>query len=161
MSANEGADGRIRVFSAGIVPVRLGPQGLQVLLLRVYSYWDFPKGVVHQGEAPLDGALRELEEETALRGAQFHWGRDYIETPPYARGKVARYYLAELSAGEVAIRPNPISGGIEHHEHRWLSPENARRLLVPRVATVLEWALSRIERGHVEPLTSSPPDPSF
>lgn len=129
--------------------MRLGPDGLQVLLLRVYSYWDFPKGVVHRGEDPIDGALRELEEETALTDAIFRWGKSFIETLPYARGKVARYYVAEVPTGEVAIRPNPISGGIEHHEHRWMTPQEARVILVPRVAKVLDWALSRIEEAEM------------
>lgn len=142
-ASNDG--GKIRVLSCGIVPVRLDAGGIHVLLLRAYSYWDFPKGVTHDGEAPLDAAIRELEEETALSEVRFRWGKEFLETPPYGRGKVARYYVAEVPEGTVAIRPNPITHAIEHHEHRWVSAEDARRLLVPRVAKVLDWAMARIK----------------
>lgn len=147
---------KTRVLSCGIVPIRRGPEGLHVLLLRAYNYWDFPKGMAHNGEVPLQAALRELEEETALQGARFEWGQDFFETRPYARGKVARYYVAELPDGDVVIRPNPISRAIEHHEFRWVTPHEARRLLVPRVAEVLDWAMKRINSSSL--VTSKPGD---
>ena len=68
--------------------------GRRFLLLRAYRYWDFPKGAVEQQETPLAAAIREVCEETGLTGLEFAWGEDYLETEPYNRGKVARYYLA-------------------------------------------------------------------
>lgn len=114
------------------------------LLLRCYQYWDFPKGEVEPGEDQLQTARRESEEETGLTELLFRWGEGYTETPPYARGKVARYYLAESPAGEVQLPVNPELGAPEHHEFRWTSYAAARTLVNDRLRSVLDWARERI-----------------
>ena len=83
-----------RILSAGVVVVRRADDGWRVLLLRVYNYWDFPKGVVEAGEDPLAAAQREVREETGIEDLEFRWGEEFIETAPYSKNKVARYYLA-------------------------------------------------------------------
>ena len=110
------------------------------LLLRAGSYWDFPKGMVEPGEDPLAAAIRETEEETTLTGLDFRWGRAYIETEPYGKNKIARYYLAESNTGEVNLPVSAELGHPEHDEYLWLDYEAARSLLVPRVRAILEWA---------------------
>ena len=132
------------VISSGAVLVRFGAGGHRYLLLRAYRNWDFPKGVVEPGEDPFDAAVREVEEETGIADLEFPWGREFHETQPYGRGKVARYYVAATRAGAVALRPNPLSGIYEHHEYRWVPYGEARRLLVPRVQVALDWAEAKI-----------------
>lgn len=61
--------------AAGIVVLRRLPAGWQCLLLRAYRNWDFPKGLVEEGEMPLQAALREVREETGLAAMRFPWGR--------------------------------------------------------------------------------------
>ena len=83
-----------------------------MLLLRVYNYWDFPKGVVEPGEDPLAAARREVREETTHRRSRFRLGRAiHVETAPYGReNKVARYYLAATdNAKPVSLPVNPAS----------------------------------------------------
>ena len=46
----------------------------RVLLLRVYNYWDCPKGMVEPGEDPLATARREVAEETGIEDLEFRWG---------------------------------------------------------------------------------------
>ncbi len=128
--------------SAGIIVVRLVDTEPRFLLLRAYRYWDFPKGVVEAGEMPIAAAKREVEEETTLTQLDFRWGESFFETEPYAKGKVARYYLALSPAGEVRLPLNPVLGRPEHHEYRWLPYDAARALLAPRVVGALEWAHS-------------------
>ena len=110
------------------------------LVLRVYRNWDFPKGLVEPGEEPLDAALREVTEETGLRGLALPWGEVWRETEPYAGGKVARFYVAESASGTVALPVNPQLGRPEHHEFRWLDFDGAAGLLPPRLQQVLGWA---------------------
>lgn len=115
------------------------------LLLRCFGYWDFPKGEIEPGEDPLQAARREVTEETGLTDLDFRWGEDFVETPPYSRGKVARYYLAQSRAGEVILPVNPELGHPEHHEYRWVELERAPALLGPRLQKVLAWARERIQ----------------
>jgi len=110
------------------------------LVLRVYRNWDFPKGLVEPGEEPLDAALREVTEETGLRGLALPWGEVWRETEPYAGGKVARFYVAESASGAVVLPVNPQLGRPEHHEFRWLDFDGAAGLLPPRLQQVLGWA---------------------
>lgn len=129
-------------LSAGIVPV-LKDQNL-FLLLRAYRYWDFPKGIVEPGEDPLTAATRELFEESGLKSPKFRWGKEFIETERYSYGKIARYYLAEVASEKISLIENPVSGRREHDEYRWVTYDEASKLLVPRVRRVLDWAQARL-----------------
>ena len=60
-----------QILSAGVVVVRRTDDGWRVLLLRVYNYWDFPKGVVEPGEDALTAARREVREETTIDDLEF------------------------------------------------------------------------------------------
>jgi 8-oxo-dGTP pyrophosphatase MutT (NUDIX family) len=133
-----------RILSAGVVVVRRAEDGWRVLLLRVYNYWDCPKGLVEAGEGPLDTARREVREETGITDLEFRWGEEFIETPPYSKGKVARYYLAETHTADAKLPINPQLGRAEHHEWRWLSWEEAEQRVVDRLWNVLRWAQDRI-----------------
>lgn len=135
---------KIKAFSAGVVPVRLSPEGPRVLLLRAYRHWDFPKGGVEAGEGPMDAALREVEEETGITDLDFLWGEEAIDTGPYGAGKVSRYYVALTQQSRVVLGINPQLGRPEHHEFRWFSIEAAAKRLTPRVLCVLRWAESYI-----------------
>lgn len=133
-------------LSAGVVVVRFIDRIPYYLLLRAFRYWDFPKGLVEPGEAPLEAAIREVTEETGLTDLVFRWGEVYFETPPYGQGKVARYYLAEAPQGEVRLPISPELARPEHHEFRWLPYAEAHALLVPRLKAVLEWAHAIVTR---------------
>ena len=111
--------------------------GWRVLLLRVYNYWDFPKGIVEPGEDPLTTARREVREETDIEDLEFRWGEEFIETEPYSRNKVARYYLATSPAVDSQTTRERRARAPEHHEYRWLDLDAARKLVVPRIAAVL------------------------
>src|SRR4051812_39295546 len=114
-----------RMLSAGVVVVRRAGDSWRVLLLRAYNYWDCPKGTVEAQEDPLVAARREVREETGIEQLEFRWGEQFIETPPYSRNKVARYYLAATAVEAVELPINPGLGRPEHHEFRWLTFEQA------------------------------------
>ena len=135
-------------LSAGVVPVRMLHGVPHYLLLRVFNYWDFPKGLLDDGEAPQQAAQRELAEETGLQELEWPWGKHYVETPPYgSKHKVARYYLALVARGEVFLPVSEELGRPEHDEFRWVPYVAARRLLNDRVAAVLDWAHARVDQS--------------
>ncbi len=132
-------------LSAGVVVARHDSGGWRLLVLRAYRNWDFPKGRVEPGETPLDAAIRETAEEASIRDLVFHWGEAYCETAPYRGGKVARYYLAETTQLNIILPVSPELGRPEHDEWRWVSFDNAKRLLPPRLQPILAWARGRLE----------------
>jgi 8-oxo-dGTP pyrophosphatase MutT (NUDIX family) len=127
-------------LSCGIVLARATDDGYVTLLLRAWHHWDFPKGLMEEGEEPVDAALRELREETGIASTEFEWGERHMETGPYSRGKTARYYLARTDEEEVVLGPSPDTGEPEHHEWRWVSFDEAYDLASPRVREVVRWA---------------------
>ena len=133
-------DAPSRRLSAGVVVVRDTEDGPRYLLLRAYRHWDFPKGMVETGEEPLAAARREVAEETGIDSLDFAWGEVFRETPPYARGKVARYYLARTAREDVTLAANPQTGIHEHMEYRWVKRADAATMVTPRVRQILDWA---------------------
>lgn len=146
---------RRQILSAGIIPVRRFGSEMRFLILRCYSYWDFPKGEIELGEDPLNAARREVAEETGLTDLDFRWGTSFVETPPYGRGKIARYYPAESRRGDVVLGVNPQLGFPEHQEFRWVTEAEAHALLNDRVRTVLEWAVRHIGESPEAPPAES------
>lgn len=132
------------VLSSGIIPVFQSEQGTLFLLLRAFNYWDFPRGCSNKGESPFQTAIREFHEETAIEKVSFPWGDEFRETPPYARGKIARYYIGSVKTKKVSLLPNPEHGEVEHHEYRWVTYDEARILLAERVRPILDWAAEKI-----------------
>lgn len=123
-------------LSTGVIPVLREGSESKYLALRVYNYWDFPKGLVKKDENPIESALRELHEETGLVRTEFPWGEDYIETEPYAHQKIARYYLGEVFDTHVKISP-------EHHEFGWFSAKELNHLFGERLQKILTWGVAR------------------
>ncbi len=127
-------------LSAGVVVLREAETGWRFLLLRAFSHWDFPKGMVERGEEPLAAAVREVREESTIDDLVFDWGEVSTQTGPYSHGKVARYFVARTRSVEIALPINPELGRAEHSEYRWVDYDEAMELVSPRVRPVVKWA---------------------
>ncbi len=133
---------KIRRHSFGIVPIAFEQDGsLPVfLILRAYKYWDFPKGGAEGGEPPLEAARREMTEETGIGEIALAWGEVSMTTGVYAGDKVATYYPARVEMQQITLPDSAELGRPEHDEYRWVSYEEARALLPPRLIPILDWA---------------------
>ena len=127
-------------LSCGAVVVRHTDDGWMTLMLRAYRNWDFPKGLREEGETSLEAAIREIGEETGIQDLEFEWGEKFLDTGPYSRGKVARYYLAKTGQETIEMGISPETGQPEHHEARWMDFNEAYDLSAPRVRLVVQWA---------------------
>ena len=127
-------------LSCGAVVARKTATGWLTLMLRAYNHWDFPKGLCEEGEEPIEAAIREVFEETGIQDPVFTWGDRYVESGPYHRGKLARYYLVSTTQESVEMGISPELGRPEHHEFRWVSFDEAFDLSAPRVRHIVQWA---------------------
>ena len=138
-------------LSAGVVTLCDIDGTPKCLLLRAYRNWDFPKGLVEAGEEPMAAALREVREETSLAALSFDWGPVFIETGPYNKGKIARYYLARTKVTAVRLDVNPELGVPEHHEARWVDHAQALALVSVRLVPVVHWAFAYVQGTAAPP----------
>jgi 8-oxo-dGTP pyrophosphatase MutT (NUDIX family) len=130
----------VETLSCGFVIVRMDDDACLTLMLRAWHHWDFPKGLREEGEQAFEAAVREVGEETGIRDLDLEWGKRFMDTGPYSRGKTARYYLASTRTAEVVMGLSPETGKPEHHEWRWLSFDQAYDISSPRVKDVVQWA---------------------
>jgi len=104
---------------------RFGQSGIEVVVVHRprYDDWSIPKGKLHPGEDDVAGALREVEEETGLRGIV---GPELPSTryrDPKGRPKVVRFFAMQPAGGELAPAPPEVD------EVRWLPLREAADLL--------------------------------
>lgn len=133
----------IKKRSYGIVPYAVDQNGEQrFLILRAFRNWDFPKGGADENETPILAARREMREETGIADFEMPFGEICKDTEVYAGGKVATFFIARVKQQKLALPVSEELGKPEHDEYRWVSAQEARRLLPVRLVPILEWAAS-------------------
>lgn len=100
--------------SFGIVPVRSGEKGIEVLILkhRDGGHWGFPKGHAEGQETPEQSAIRELKEETGLEVSKLIEGICFQDQYFFTRegmsyDKRVAYFLAKVH-GHIAIQEKEV-----------------------------------------------------
>jgi predicted NUDIX family NTP pyrophosphohydrolase len=116
--------------------------------------WMIPKGMVEPGEAPVEAALREFEEETGAKLAAIPFR---LCTVRQAGGKIVEVFAAEgdfdpagLTSVEFELQWPPRSGQVQRFpevaEARWMTVALARELMLPSQLPMLD-ALEEKLRG--------------
>lgn len=129
------------IEAAGGVVLRGVGDAREVLVVHRprYDDWSLPKGKLDDGEDPIAGALREVEEET---GVQATAGRALPELryrDARGRPKRVRWYLMQPELGDPADR----DADHEVDEARWIHVREAPRLLTyPTEREILVHALN-------------------
>ncbi|MFG2761149.1 NUDIX hydrolase [Streptomyces wuyuanensis] len=131
------------VLAAGCVLWRRSGQtagGIEICLVHRprYDDWSHPKGKLKQGERALEGALREVREETGHQGVP----GPVLPTVRYlvaGRPKQVSYWAAE------APSPGDFTPGREVDRIAWLPPDAARRRITePRDRTLVDALLKAL-----------------
>ena len=144
-----------REFSAGVVLVRrmrgahwfaaVRPQG------KPHGVWALPKGLVDEGEAPAETALRESYEETGV-GARLQAKLGDIRYVYTWQGervfKIVSFFLAHAERGRIGELPAGME--LEVAEARWLPLADAPRLLAYKGER--EMAAKALETLQTDPL---------
>lgn len=117
-----------RVQAAGGVLWDSTEDGVRIALIYRPSCenWSLPKGKLAEGEHPMVGAVREVEEETGVMGVPGPFLTSSTYTLPNPAGdlvKTVDYWAMRAVNPEVPFTPND-----EIAECRWVSPEEARKL---------------------------------
>jgi len=116
-----------------VVVFRFSRTGPEYLLLQraadepLYpGIWQVVTGTLREGETSLDGARRELEEETKLDPERF-WVVPYVSTfydPGSDELHHCPFFAAQVGPGDEPALSS------EHQRHRWLPLAEATRLLL-------------------------------
>lgn len=150
-------------LSAGILLFRRRDPGIEVLLVkpggpfwrnRDAGAWMIPKGMVEPGEAPVEAALREFEEEVGVRLTEAPVALARVRQ---AGGKVVEAFAVERDLDPDAITSihfemewPPRSGERrafpEVEQARWMTFDEARRRMLPSQLPLLD-ALEEKLRG--------------
>ncbi len=133
------------VRSAGVVIARRRSGDWRLLVLRAAGNWDFPKGLLEEGEGAHDAARREATEGTGISDLTFDAGESHKETIAYATGEIARYYLAITTTDEVKLPIAHELGRPAYDEWRWVTFDEAEDVLPPRLTAVLAWVRDTLD----------------
>lgn len=113
-----------QIEAAGGLVIRSGSDGTEVLLVHrpKYDDWSFPKGKLEPGEAHVDAAVREVEEETGFSCSADEELGEVRYDDAQGRPKRVRYWTMWVDAGD--FEP---TGEVD--EIRWLPVDDAAELL--------------------------------
>ena len=150
--------------SAGLLMARrIEPSGVEFLIVHpggpLYAskreeIWTIPKGLLDPGEDPLAAARREFFEETGLEPPD----ADYFDLGEIKQnsGKIVRAFgfvgdwdVRRLRSNEFELEWPPKSGRTQRFpevdEARFVSIDEARRLLLPAQLPLIERLLARLQ----------------
>lgn len=145
-AAVDGPSVPVSVVAAGAVCWRLRKGQVEVLLIHRPRYrdWSFPKGKLDDGETVPEAAVREVREEVGLR-IKLGIPLAQIYYPVSSGIKRVHYWAARAEKDE------PKADGKEVDRTKWVSPEEAERLLTnPSDKEPLQALVQAHEQGDLQ-----------
>jgi predicted NUDIX family NTP pyrophosphohydrolase len=150
--------------SAGMLLFRRGESGVELFLAhpggpfwknKDEGAWTIPKGMVDEGEEPLDAAVREFVEETGITPVEPYLPLGAIRQKA---GKTVHAWAWEGDADPAAITSNEMRTEWPRGSGRWLTfpevdrcawfrPAEARRRMNPAQAELIDRLQELLEQG--------------
>ena len=108
---SDGTEHRVDVVEHGAsLAIVATPAPNELVLVRQYRHpvrsllWEVPAGTAEPGESPLEGAKRELREETGYRAGRIRPIGSVWMTPGFCSEIMHFFHADELVAGEAGLR---------------------------------------------------------
>lgn len=128
---------------AGVIVFRVDPGAIGCALVQAHhGGWGFPKGKRKRREPLLEGALRELREETGLGPEQIELVAGELDEFSDKGNPAVRYRVARLVDREAVLVAPPDEKAVA-----WATLEEARSRLGKRRREVLARAIELLEDG--------------
>lgn len=133
--------------SAGAVIVRQFEDGPKVLGLKLYGSYDLPKGMIEDGEDPIEAMVREVSEESGISISKDDLVEDVYFVASYDENLVRKHgfrknvyvFLVETQ-DDPFIRPNPETGIVEHHGFKWMTFDELEKTVYNYLRPAVVWA---------------------
>lgn len=133
-------------FSSGVIIAqkRTEEGEIELLCLRCYNNWDFPKGERESIDNGKDTAIREVKEETDLDiDVDFQVSDKTTPAIVYGSGKnkkTASYFLGRrTSSKDPTLLVDPKLGVAENHEYRWVKLSELRTTMPKRFEPIIDF----------------------
>jgi len=106
---DDGRDVRLDIVEhAGSFAILARPDPEHIVLVRQYRHparaylWELPAGKAEAGESPVDGAARELAEETGYRAGRLEELASFYMTPGFCEERLHLVLAEDLAPGEAS-----------------------------------------------------------
>src|SRR3989344_2624848 len=109
--------------SAGIILFRETPDGRKYLILRAArkddrpEFWDIPKGELDKGESGIEGATREVKEETGIK--DFSLIPDFKHTAQYFTRRDGKSIMKFVAVFLAKTSDDKVKLSLEHDAFEW------------------------------------------
>ncbi len=131
-----------------IITRSLGNKKLVLLIKRKHNpfinNWALPGGFVEIDEGLLDGAKRELEEETGLKGIELSQFKTYGKPNRDPRGRT----ISVIYYGFMGNKEPIVEAGDDAAEARWFDLEKLPELAFDHKEIIDEFIVDRLDRNY-------------
>lgn len=138
-----------KISAAGVIIFRETPE-MEFLLMRHPERWDLPKGHLEAGESVIEGALREMREETGIDpdwvvlepGFEYHTSYQvtYADNKELFEKELTLYWVWLDENADVVIQPT------EHIGYQWFKWDPPHTFEVPTIDEILAQIADFLDR---------------